>query len=131
MFRSPLAKRLDLRGQASWRASDGSEDVEVPAKAHKLVLYSKQGCCLCEGLQEKLDSVFAAAQFTGQLNLANTTMEVRDIAEKKEWEQKYEYEVPVLTWLDPDDAEVPIPRFPPRLAAERIGKKLEEILSSL
>ncbi len=52
----------------------------------RLILYSKPGCHLCEGLQEKLEQI-QSLQFE---------LEVRDITSRDEWFQAYQYEIPVL-----------------------------------
>lgn len=52
----------------------------------RLILYSKPGCHLCEGLQEKLE----------QIEGLNLQLEVRDITQRDDWLQAYQYEVPVL-----------------------------------
>ena len=52
----------------------------------RLILYSKPGCHLCEGLQEKLE----------QIESLKFQLEVRDITERDDWFQAYQYEVPVL-----------------------------------
>ena len=66
---------------------------------NSLILYSKPGCHLCEGLQEKLEQI------------EGLSLEIRDITTRDEWFQSYQYEVPVLCRL-PDDN--PIPRPSPR-----------------
>jgi glutaredoxin len=52
----------------------------------QLILYSKPGCHLCEGLQEKLE----------QIQGLSFELEVRDITSREDWFQAYQYEVPVL-----------------------------------
>jgi len=52
----------------------------------RLILYSKPGCHLCEGLQEKLE----------QIQSFPLELEVRDITTRDDWFQSYQYEVPVL-----------------------------------
>ena len=56
----------------------------------KLILYSKPGCHLCEGLQEKLETIMQAP------DLASLDLEVRDITTREDWFAAYQYEVPVL-----------------------------------
>jgi hypothetical protein len=53
------------------------------------------GCCLCDGLKEKLDALVETAQFTTNA-LTNATIEVRDITTNEGWFGKYQYEIPVL-----------------------------------
>ena len=52
----------------------------------ELILYSKPGCHLCEGLQEKLK----------QIKTLNVNIEIRDITIRDDWFQAYQYEIPVL-----------------------------------
>lgn len=52
----------------------------------RLILYSKPGCHLCEGLQEKLE----------QIHSLKFDLEIRDITTREDWFQQYQYEIPVL-----------------------------------
>jgi len=52
----------------------------------RLILYSKPGCHLCEGLQEKLE----------QIQNLKFDLEIRDITMREDWFQQYQYEIPVL-----------------------------------
>ena len=61
----------------------------------QLILYSKPGCHLCEGLQEKLE----------QIQSIPLKLEVRDITTRDDWFQQYQYEIPVLFWARPEDRE--------------------------
>ncbi|XGW00459.1 MAG: glutaredoxin family protein [Leptolyngbya sp. BL-A-14] len=51
-----------------------------------LILYSKPGCHLCEGLYEKL----------AQIESLDLELDVRDITTRDDWFQAYQYEIPVL-----------------------------------
>ncbi len=96
-----------------------------------LILYSKPGCHLCEGLQEKL------AELPLQL-------EIRDITQNELWFQKYQYEVPVLcvpsdsipsdsipadsivpSGSMPSDSERPLPRLSPRASVAQLAQMLQ------
>ncbi|XP_057870052.1 uncharacterized protein LOC131076747 isoform X2 [Cryptomeria japonica] len=68
----------------------------------KLLLYSKKGCCLCDGLKEKLHSAFLMG---GPDSLADVQLEVRDITTNPDWEKAYQYEIPVLVRLLADGSE--------------------------
>lgn len=59
-----------------------------------LILYSKPGCHLCEGLQEKLEQVHSLP----------IELEVRDITTREDWFKTYEYEIPVLMLARATDA---------------------------
>jgi glutaredoxin len=84
-----------------------------------LILYSKPGCHLCEGLQEKLNQVIPAIS-------PDLTLEVRDITTQADWWQAYEYEVPVLFWATSANTSPQlIPRPSPRCSVAQLQKQLE------
>ena len=80
----------------------------------KLILYSKQDCCLCEGLLTKLQ----------QVKNVNFELEVREITTNPDWFDRYQYEIPVLCLLNAQQQEQELPRFPPRSPVT----KLEDLL---
>ena len=82
-----------------------------------LILYSKPGCHLCEGLAEKLAGV---TQFDFEL-------EIRDITTKDEWFNAYQYEVPVLT-QKLDTQEKLLPRLSPRASVNQLEQMLQKYL---
>jgi Glutaredoxin-like domain (DUF836) len=92
-----------------------------------LILYSKSGCHLCEGLQEKLEQI----QSEPELGLA-FQLEIRDIVQQEQWLQAYQYEVPVLHRLENniDNAEILIPRPSPRLSVGQLAQFLQPHLRS-
>lgn len=89
----------------------------------RLILYSKPGCHLCEGLQEKLE----------QIQSLPIELEVRDITSREDWFQAYQYEIPVLYFdrPDPDGAStlVPIQRPSPRASVANLERLLQRYLS--
>ena len=78
-----------------------------------LILYSKPGCHLCEGLQEKL----------AQVTNLDFELEIRDITTRDDWFAAYQYEIPVLCQELPQGEKL-LPRLSPRASV----KKLEEML---
>ncbi len=87
----------------------------------KFVLYSKPGCHLCEGLQEKLE---AAAHLPFDL-------EVRDITTREDWFTRYQYEIPVLCRLLETPAgiqEQPLPRLSPRAPQAKVEQLIQNHL---
>ncbi len=86
-------------------------------KIMRLILYSKPGCHLCEGLQEKLE----------QIRGLNLELEVRDITSREDWFQRYQYEVPVL-YRSVGDREEPLPRPSPRLSVQQLEQRLQNFL---
>jgi hypothetical protein len=78
-----------------------------------LILYSKPGCHLCEGLQEKLETL-------------PVQLDIRDITRDQAWFQKYQYEIPVLCHTqDTESAETPLPRISPRASAAQVAKMIQ------
>ncbi|MBD2604276.1 glutaredoxin family protein [Scytonema hofmannii FACHB-248] len=92
----------------------------------RLILYSKSGCHLCEGLQEKLEQIVETRNF------AFLQLEIRDIMTHDEWFAAYEYEVPVLYVTNRRDAEEAeeemIPRPSPRATVPQLEKMLRKYL---
>ncbi|XP_022768212.1 uncharacterized protein LOC111312314 [Durio zibethinus] len=91
------------------------------SEARKLVLYSKPGCCLCDGLKEKLHAAFS---LSGPDSLHDIVLQVRDITSNPEWEKAYQYEIPVLAKVLSDGTEEILPRLSPRLGPELVQKKI-------
>ncbi len=88
----------------------------------KFVLYSKPGCHLCEGLEEKL---VVAAHLPFEL-------EVRDITTRDDWFQRYQYEIPVLCQVvvSADGAqEIPLPRLSPRAPQAKVEQLIQTYLA--
>ncbi|KAJ0243107.1 hypothetical protein HA466_0203370 [Hirschfeldia incana] len=114
------------RGRRQWggtiplSCSLSSSSCSGQPNTRKLVLYSKPGCCLCDGLKEKLQAAFS---LSGPDSLQNVTLQVRDITTNPEWEKAYQYEIPVLAKENADGKEI-LPRLSPRLSVEIIQKKL-------
>ncbi|MDM9382369.1 glutaredoxin family protein [Chlorogloeopsis sp. ULAP01] len=91
----------------------------------QLILYSKPGCHLCEGLQEKLEEIIQMQNF------ASVQLEIRDITTREDWFGAYQYEVPVLFVLKQDDKQEkmqPIPRPSPRVTVQQLEKILQKYL---
>lgn len=86
----------------------------------KLILYSKPGCHLCEGLQEKLT----------QIHTLQFDLEIRDITTRDDWFQAYQYEIPVL-WLEKSaaTAATPLPRPSPRVTVQQLATLLQKYWS--
>ena len=84
----------------------------------ELVLYSRQGCCLCEGLEQRLTD----------LNLAGLgiTLQVIDIDGHDvppELKVRYDMKVPVLVAFGRE-----LPRVSPRLSGEGLFNWLQKVL---
>lgn len=96
----------------------------------RLILYSKPGCHLCEGLQEKLE----------QIQNLQLELEIRDITTRDDWFAAYQYEVPVLFVVNPrvdegqnthptnatEESMQLIPRPSPRATVQQLEKILRK-----
>jgi hypothetical protein len=80
----------------------------------RLILYSKVGCHLCEGLEQKL-RLIATPQFD---------LEIREISTNTEWWSAYEYEIPVL-YLDNGIEPQLLPRMSPRASIQQVQEMLQ------
>ena len=83
-----------------------------------LILYSKPGCHLCEGLQEKL----------AQVSNIDFELEIRDITTNPDWFAAYEYSIPVLCQKLPS-GEKPLPRLSPRASVAKLEQMLQKNLT--
>jgi glutaredoxin len=87
----------------------------------RLILYSKPGCHLCEGLQEKLQ----------QIQTLSFDLEIRDITTREDWFQAYQYEIPVLlldrssSALSSPPRLIPLPRPSPRATVSQLERMLQ------
>ena len=81
----------------------------------QLILYSKPGCHLCEGLAEKLALVTAVA----------IDLEVRDITRDERWFNAFQYEIPVLVWRSSQGEQI-LPRLSPRAPVSQLEKLLRQ-----
>lgn len=87
----------------------------------KLILYSKPGCHLCQGLQEKLETIKENSDF------ACLQLEVRDITTREDWFAAYQYEIPVLCVAKNDNLQT-IPRPSPRTSVVQLEKILRKYI---
>ncbi|XP_062149528.1 uncharacterized protein LOC133858072 isoform X1 [Alnus glutinosa] len=83
-------------------SSFSSSSPSSSAPLRKLVLYSKPGCCLCDGLKEKLQAAFLVS---APDSLHDIDLQIRDITSNPEWERAYQYEIPVLAKVLSDGTE--------------------------
>ena len=79
----------------------------------ELLLYTRQGCCLCEGLAEKL----LALQPPPRLRLI-------DVDSDPALQGRFGLEVPLLAQNLPAGERL-LPRVPPRLAGEQLQRWLK------
>ena len=83
----------------------------------QLILYSKPGCHLCEGLLEKLE----------QVKDIKFDLEVRNINTREDWFAAYQYSIPVLCQKLPN-GEKPWPRISPRASVSKLEQMLQKNL---
>ncbi|MFN5194971.1 MAG: glutaredoxin family protein [Cyanobacteriota bacterium] len=81
--------------------------------ADRLLLFTRRGCCLCEGLEEKLRALMPAP-----------ALDRRDVDLDPALQARYGLEVPVLAVVGTDGWR-DLPRVPPRLAGEGLRSWLQ------
>ncbi len=92
-------------------------------KPMHIILYSKPGCHLCEGLQEKLEQVVETQDF------AHLQLQIRDITTRDDWFQAYQYEIPVLFVADATENQAKmIPRPSPRASWQQLAQLLQKYI---
>ena len=85
-----------------------------------LVLYSRRGCCLCEGLEARLRNLDLAA-----LDLELQVIDIDAVAVSPALKARYDLEVPVLALADQE-----LPRVAPRVDGEGLFNWLQCRLSN-
>ena len=117
-----------------------------------MVLYTKPGCCLCDGLKESLDAIMTGGAEVPTLarTLKTLKLETRDVSTNEEWARAYAMEVPVLALVTNvtgavavgcegegegdvteeneiiENIEVQLPRPAPRLSPARLAVRLSQ-----
>ena len=86
----------------------------------KLTLYSRAGCCLCEGLESRL----RALDLLG-LSIELAVIDIDEPGIPHELKARYDFEVPVLA-LDGSE----LPRVSPRLTGKGLLNWLQRCLST-
>jgi Glutaredoxin-like domain (DUF836) len=82
-----------------------------------LILYSKVGCHLCEGLEQKLRSILRP----------NDQLEIREITSNSDWWNAYQYEIPVLYMVKGEQENI-LPRLSPRASVTQLQEMLQRHL---
>ena len=84
-----------------------------------LLLYSRDGCCLCEGLEERLRAL-----------LPPPPLQVVNVDHDPELQARYGLEVPLLAVLRQGRPQL-LPRVGPRLGGEGLQRWLQKCLAEL
>ena len=92
----------------------------VDAMSQELTLFSRQGCCLCEGLEQRLRSI----DLTG-LGLRMTVVDIDAPGTHPAVKARFDLDVPVLSL-----AGRLLPRVSPRLSGDGLFVWLQRALSS-
>jgi hypothetical protein len=87
-----------------------------------LILYSRKGCCLCEGLEQRLRSL-ALASLTPPLQLEVIDIDAADV--DPALRARYDLEVPILAV-----GSTPLPRVSPRLQGDGLYTWLQRSCTS-
>ena len=86
-----------VRGGAQ-QCRTAASDAASPGAAGEpllLIIYSKEGCHLCDSLKTKVEALLDRAEFA-PCALTGGRLEVRDITSNPAWEQAFSMTIPVL-----------------------------------
>ena len=90
---------------------------QSPIETMQLILFSRQGCCLCEGLEQRLREL----DLNGlRPTLSLDVIDIDAAGIDPELRTRYDLEVPVLTLQGK-----PLPRVSPRLSGEGLFNWLQ------
>ena len=91
-----------------------------------LILYRRKGCCLCEGLEQRLSSL-SLQDLTPPLSLHVIDIDASETP--KELRARYDLQVPVMLLGATDLKEIiELPRVSPRLNGDALYQWLEKLL---
>ena len=85
-----------------------------------LILFSRHGCCLCEGLEQRLRALPLS-----DLDLTLSVVDIDASGVSPDLRARYDLEVPVLR-LEGQD----LPRVSPRLSGDGLFNWLQRVLSN-
>jgi len=85
-----------------------------------LLLYMRQGCCLCAGLEDRLRALDPPP-----------ALQVVDVDSDGALQRRFGLEVPVLAISHPDREATVLPRVSPRLSGARLQRWLDQQLETL
>ena len=93
----------------------------------ELVLYTRDGCCLCKGLEDKLSSI-PLDELDPKLHFCIENIDGNNISEKQK--EKYSMEVPVLAFrVKTKTLLIELPRVSPRLTEVALTNWLKKMIS--
>ncbi len=94
-----------------------------PTDSRRLLLYSRTGCCLCEGLEQRLRDL-NLEQDIHPLTLVVVDIDSSDCAAPLR--ARYDLEVPVLVLEDTE-----LPRVSPRLTGDGLRHWLQRVCATV
>ena len=95
----------------------------------QLILYSREGCCLCKGLEQKLKSI-PLQKLNPPLELFVLDIDAVEIP--KTIRQRYDLEVPVmLLRKNKFKGTLELPRVSPRINNEGLFNWLQKVLTKM
>ena len=91
-----------------------------------LILYTREGCCICKGLEERLRNL-SLSRMNPPLELRVIDIDAADTP--KEIRARYNLQVPVMMLARTDLKEIlELPRVSPRLNGEGLYQWLQKLL---
>ena len=92
-----------------------------------LILYGRKGCCLCEGLEQRLKRL-SLEKLTPSVNLL--VIDIDDGDTPQSVRERYDLEVPVMVIEVVETLQtIPLPRVSPRLDEEGLFRWLQQTIT--
>ncbi len=117
------------RGSVGVARGASSDTTSAETSGRAFIVYTKPGCCLCDGLFEKLDAVTSAREATSAADASDAlrgfVVVKRDVSTNAEWADAYADVVPMLFVRDDDGVEREVRRPTPKTSAARLGADLD------
>ena len=94
-----------------------------------LILYTRQGCCLCKGLEERIENL-SLQKLVPPLKLVIIDIDSEDASDMER--KQYNYQVPVLSiGFEAKAQRFALPRVSPRLTGEKLLAWLQRSVANL
>ena len=93
-----------------------------------LTLYTRNGCCLCEGLEQRLGKI-SLQKLIPPLKLQVVDIDSESLSEVKR--NRFDLRVPVMVISLDDDRDIELPRVSPRINEEELFRWIQKIINNL
>tara|TARA_Y100001968_G_scaffold132470_1_gene120900 strand:+ start:16596 stop:16907 length:312 start_codon:yes stop_codon:yes gene_type:complete len=94
-----------------------------------LILYTRSGCCLCEGLEERLREI-PLKELNPSLDMKVVDIDRAPLSEKERLSYDLRVPVMVLAWKEPN-RRFELPRVSPRIKEKALFEWMQKIVNQI